>query len=438
MSALADAAGKLAGSKPGDAPQLTLAVDGVRYKGWTKASIERSLDRFSHKFELDYTDRWIDNNEPWPIRPGSKCQLHYGQHLLLTGWVNVSSWSVDQDSWDLECSGRSLSGDLEDCSAIASEGFWKFTPPLTIVNQLIAPFGLKAISTVSQALAPMERFQLNEGETAHDAIDRLCTALALLPISRPDGNIELVRGAGTWQKSRSPQDLSANARNALPVRRGRNQLGAPTAAANISVGGGATIVVPVREAIQRRLDLNDQDRYSDYSAIGQSRGNRFRAGKIITRMKESVEDGDIKRHRPLIVIAKHSLSSVDNLKARATWERNIRAGRSMRYTLLMMGVNAPNKRPWEPGTYCLVSDPAFGVDETMILVTTNIRANAKSLVTELEFTLPEAYSTLAYPAKQLNKKGKAGDNRPAPADKACKVLDSQQEEILAAAGRPVR
>lgn len=433
MSIVADAAGKLQGVENGP-EQLTLQVGGKRYGGWLTIDITRSLDVFSHSFSLSYTDRWVTGGKPWPIRDGARCEIFYGNYLLITGYVNIAQWKVDSDSWELQAEGRSLSGDLEDCSAISDTGFWKFTPPLTIVNQLIKDYGLKAVSTVSQALQPIERFALNEGETVHDAIDRLCKALALLPVTRPDGNLELMRGSGAWQKSRSRQDILGTAKAASKAVRKKNKLAPYSANSGISVGGGATVVVPVGEAVERRLHTDDQNRYSEYAAIGQSRGSRFRAGAIVAHMKESVSDHAILRHRPVILMANHSVASADDLKARATWERNVRAGRSLRYSLLLPGVYAPNKRPWLPGSYCLVNDPLFGINTTLILVSAKIRGNDKSLATEVEFTLPEAYSTLEYPKKPPNKKGEVPD----PPAQQC--IDLSQEEIdfiSQLRGRPV-
>jgi len=106
----------------------------------------------------------------------------------------------------------------------------------------------------------------------------------------------------------------------------------------------------------------------------------------------------------------------------------------MRYSVLLPGALAPNKKTWAPGTYCSVTDPAFGIDTTMILVEAKLRANEKSLVTDLEFTLPEAYSTLAYPAKPINKKAKPGENRPAPPDNECVELSAAQQAALRAQG----
>jgi prophage tail gpP-like protein len=300
------------------------------------------------------------------VKEGAACQVHFGKALLLTGYVNTADWGVDGNSWDLSARGRSRSGDLEDCSAVSASGHWQNKSPISIVRELIEPFGITVSSTVAEALLPMKRFALQEGEFVHDAIERLAEMTALLPISLPDGNMELIR-------SDIPRDR--------------------------------VVVFPVADAIHRKVSTDDQDRYSDYYAIGQSWGNKNRSGRAIVQMRHEVQDEAITRYRPLILIADHAVDQLEQLRARANWERNVRAGRSMRYKAVMIGVLAPNGKPWTPGWHCVVQDGPLGVDDTLVLVRANIRASSTELVTELEFTRPEAYSILTYPPRvRLNKK----------------------------------
>lgn len=368
---LADAAGALldaatAGGKPPD--QLTLAIDGERYAGWLTVDVERSLDMFSHSFALAYVDRWATGNKPWPIREGAKAQVHFGSKLIMTGWVNYGEWLVNDEDWRLTARGRSLTGDLEDCSAAYLTGHWKKAAPLTIVKQLIKDYKISAVSAALEALTPIRRFALQEGESVHDAIERLCKAASLLAITTPEGNIELVRS---------------------DVPRGR------------------IVDVPVAQATQRRVSTNDSERFSNYYVVGQSTGDRNRAGETIESQKDGEVDTSVERHRPLVVLAEHGVAQRAQLKARATWERNVRAGRSMRYTILIPGVLAPNKEPWTPGWHCNVKDGPLGIDDTLLLVRANIRGSYEELMTELEFTLPEAYTMLVYPPrKKLNAKPK--------------------------------
>ncbi len=372
MAGLADvqaaAAGALAALTGDTAGQgeVTLAVEGTRYGGWLEINIERSLDRFTDSFSFGYTDRWLDQGVAWPIREGAKAQIHYMDHLLVTGWINTAEWLVSGNDWTLSSSGRSLSGDLEDCSAIHESGHWKSKAPISIVKELIKDYEMTATSTSADALLPLDSFALQEAESVSDAIDRLGKQLSLLPISKPDGSIELIRA---------------------------------------DIPRGKVLTLPVGDAIQRKIVHQDQDRYSNYYAIGQSRGKKNRTGDAVVKIKHHITDAGVTRHRPLVMIADHSVAQTGQLKARSTWERNVRAGRAMRYVALFLGVLAPDGKPYTPGTHCVVQDEALGVDETLVIVSANIRASSTELVTEVELTHPAAYSTLTYPPKiKLNPK----------------------------------
>lgn len=372
QAAAAGALAALSGDTAGQG-EVTLAIDGTRYGGWLEIGIERSLDKLTDSFSFGYTDRWLDAGVAWPIREGAKAQIHYKDQLLITGWVNTAEWKVSGDEWSLSSSGRSLSGDLEDCSAIVSSGHWKSKSPLSIVKEILKPFGMTAKSTAADALVPMESFALQESESAADAIDRLSKQLSLLPISGADGMLELMRA---------------------------------------DIPRGKLLTLPVNDAIERKIVHQDQDRYSNYYAIGQSRGNKNRTGEAVISLKYHIADEGVERYRPLVMVVDHAVQQTAQLKARATWERNVRAGRAMRYVALFMGVLAPDGKPYTPGTHFVVQDEAFGVDDTLVLVSANIRANGSELVTEVELTYPQAYSILTYPPKKkLNPKPK----KPRPA-----------------------
>ncbi len=360
QAAAAGALAALSGDTTGQG-EVTLAVDGTRYGGWLEINIERGLDRFTDSFSFGYTDRWLDQGVAWPIREGAKAQVHYKEQLLITGWINSAEWLVTGNDWTLSSNGRSLAGDLEDCSAIHATGHWKNKSPLSIVKEIIKPFGMTATSTAADALVPMESFALQEAESASEAIDRLAKQLSLLPVSKADGMIELIRA---------------------------------------DIPRGKLLTLPVNEAIQRKVVHQDQDRHSVYYAVGQSRGKKNRTGEAVVKIKYNVVDEGVARHRPLLMVVDHSVQQTAQLKARATWERNVRAGRAMRYVALFMGVLGPDGKPYEPGTHCVVQDEAFGVDDTLVICGANIRANGNELVTEVELTYPAAFSVLTYPPKK--------------------------------------
>src|SRR6185295_17166207 len=172
--------------------QISLTVDGKLYVSWVEVNIERSLDRFAHSFRLTYIDRWSDHVEPWPIRTGAACQVKFGKHILVTGYVDVATFTVDAKSWTLTAAGRSKTGDLVDCSAIHKGGAWDNKTAKQIAEDLVAPFGL----TVAQQTPDPEvlpRFAIMEGESVHDALDRLVKNRGFLCHTLADGNVGMLQ-----------------------------------------------------------------------------------------------------------------------------------------------------------------------------------------------------------------------------------------------------
>src|SRR5687768_18480347 len=99
-----------------------LAIDGTGYAGWTEARIVRSYLQFCPSFDLSYINKEID---PRSILPGMRCELFYGSHKLITGYVNQAQFDEDGSTYRASASGRALTQDLVDCSATHPIGHWK-------------------------------------------------------------------------------------------------------------------------------------------------------------------------------------------------------------------------------------------------------------------------------------------------------------------------
>lgn len=350
--------------------QITLTVDGKKYAGWIEASIDRSLGSFAHQFDLQYVDRWTDAVEPWPIRVGSRAQVKYGNHILVTGYVDVGSFKLDARNWSLRAAGRSLSGDLVDCSAIHQSGEWRNKRLIEIARDLVRPYGLTVtITTLVEDRTPIDRFSIEEGESVQDSLDRLCKNRGFLCYTIADGNVALVR---------------------------------------FDTFVGVVGRVPVNDAIEREYFEDGQDRFSEYRLRAQT-STESEAGEAVTVLQkvDTVTDEYVTRHRPKVVVADQS-STPATLKQRAEWERNVRAGRSVHVRYTFPGVLDEHGFPWMPGDLHHVLDDALGVDEEMLVSGARIQTSERSLQTEVEFVRPESFSLLEFPSAILNRVTKRG------------------------------
>lgn len=346
--------------------QLTLAVDGKSYEGWIDVNIERSLDQFANSFSLNYIDRWSEQDEPWRIREGAGAQLKFGSQTLITGFICTAEWNATANEYHLTASGRSKTADLADCTAIHKTGHWSKQTAEAIIKDLIAPYGLTI--TVQGSTDKIDRFSLEEGETVFDAIDRLCKVQGFLPVTSREGNLILLR-------------------TDKPI--------------------GEVIQFPVETSIQRYFRSDDQERFSDYIFRGQKSGVDADGDATTIGVTGLISDDAVTRSRPLVVVA-DAPASIAKMKQRAEWEKNVRAGRAMRARYTVPGVMSPAKRPWAPGLWCHVSDPVWGIDDNLVIVRAIVRGSSTELVSEIEFTRPEAFSLLTFPKKLLNKVTKSG------------------------------
>jgi prophage tail gpP-like protein len=342
-------------------------VDGGEYAGWTQVEVERSLDRFAHSFDLGYTDRWSEAAEPWPIRPGATAQIKYGNHILITGWVEASTFSAQRDQWRLRAQGRSLTGDLVDCGALFKTGNWNNQLLRVIANDLVSPYGL-AVELSIPDNEPIRKFTIEMGESVYDALERLVRNRGYLLTTHPDGNVGLVR---------------------------------------LLDFVGSVVDVPVADAISRELSEDAQDVHSQYLLRSQSYGaDEFGLDVTIRRTFDGQPVTGM-RHRPMVLFA-DSASSREELAKRAAWEQNVRYGRSVRVRYSLPGVLDPRGLPWAPATQYFVNDPVLGVEERLLCVRANVHVDNGDLMTDIELTRPEAFSLLEWPDDVLNLVTKLG------------------------------
>ena len=347
---------------------FSLVVDGKTYAGWTEVRVQRSLDQFAHSFEMNYTDRWAEGDAPAALTVGAACQVKLDSFPLITGWLNQARISLSAGSIEATAAGRSKTGDLVDCAAIHKTGQWRNQTALKIVRDIVAPFGIpvEADAQAAADAAQVKRFDLEDGESAFDAIDRLARLRAMLPTSTTAGALRFVR---------------------------------------LTRSNGARVLrLDVSGAIRREWENTDENRFSVYRIRSQT--GRFSEDESPRRAALEafeVSDAAVKRYRPLVVQSETGARLVE-LRDHATWIRNTRAAQAERVIYEFPGGLAPDGRPWEPGTFVAVDDRFLGVNEILVIAAVTTTLNNTQFTTEIQLARIEAYSTEPIPAKELSKK----------------------------------
>lgn len=370
-------------------PDLTLKIDGYDIAGWTSIQVTRSLDNLADTFDLALTTKLSSTPPPVEIEEGGECSIHYGEELLLSGYLDVVDQSYNATSTTLSVSGRSKAGDLVDCSAVRpgklTAGSWKNTSVLKIAQDICDPFGIKVKSDVGE-LGQENYFKLTEGETCFSALSRLGKDYGVRVVSAPDGTVHFTRtGLLTFPD--------------VVIQSGKK--------GNVLAGG------LVRDASERFSDYLFKAQVTASDEVPQTKCNRAHTAK----------DDGVLRYRPLLIESdeqvrnsKGQFTSEKNktpLQLRAEWERNTRAGKSKQLSYevcnpkdLSLSWEMGNHGLWEPNVIVSVLDDFLGIDGQFLIVEVTLVRDEKGTRTSLKLTAPEAYQ-VQFPPKKKGKKGTA-------------------------------
>jgi prophage tail gpP-like protein len=338
------------------ANDCTLTVDGLVYSGWTRAEVQRSIETIAGGFVLQLSHRYPGAQAPVQLREGLPCEVHLGDDLVISGYIDDLETDDTDTSTSIRLSGRDKTADLVDCAAIHATGQWRGVRLERIVADIAAPFKIKvSVTTGTDTGEVFKRFALEEGEKAFDAIDRACRMRGVLVISAPDGNLLL------------------------------------TTASTVSTGVHLIEGVNMKKFGSRH---SWKERHSEIIIKGQMAGDDHENGAAAAHLKASAKDGEINRYRPLVIVAEHG-ASTKALTERAAWEVKVRMGRGKRGSCTVVGWRTGKDGQegplWQPNTLVRVTSARMHLDMDLLIVGCSYQYAEQGRMTELTFARTEAF-----------------------------------------------
>ena len=308
---------------------IRLTIGGRHHEGWTEALVRRSIETISGAFQLGVSERDPGALTPRAITPGEECTIALDGETVITGYVDAVEIRYDAETHVIKVKGRDRTGDLVDCSAVQQE--WANAKLEAIAMEIAAPFGV-TVRTVEDTGEVFRKFTIERGETAFEAIDRLCRLRGLLPISDGKGGIVIGR--------------AARERVGTRLMRGVNILKA-----------------------NGRADWSE--RHSAYTILGQQAGSDEVFGgeaRNVTQVSAEAEDPGVTRYRPLVVLAEQGLSPAE-AQERVKWEAAVRRGRSRQIMVTVQGWREGGGALWAPGGLVSVMDDWLGIERNLLIST---------------------------------------------------------------------
>ncbi len=338
-------------------PEVQLFVGGKCYEGWLSMRLTRSIEQAAAAFTLSFSERWSSERRPVPIDEGDACTVKVRGKLAVTGYIDDSNITYSATEHTMDVRGRSKAGDLVDCSAVHDSGQWANKGLLQIAKDLCDPYGVSVFADADVS-KPLPQFALEQGEKVFDALERGARMYGCLLTSGSDGSLHFAE--------------AGSKRTSTVLRLG----------SNIERGS-------------RRGSWSG--RFSKYIVKAQSRGSDQFSGADAATPQATATDPAVSRSRTLIVLADDQ-GAGDVLQNRATWERNVRAGRARKLTYIVRGWERQGGL-WEPNLLVKVEDEILRVDAELLVVSATLILDGQGARTQLELTEREAYTVLELPPK---------------------------------------
>lgn len=350
---------------------IAVRIDGQEYTDYLDASVVCSLENFARTFAISYSDKWLQSyTSQFPFTEGDACEITVDGEVVIDGFIDEITIDYDGKSHRMQVTGRSWNGHMVDASAVHKTGAWKNADLLTIANDIADPFGVtvKVLDGVilDEVLEPFRKWAIEDEETAHECIQRLAKMRGLFLTSDAGRNI-LVSRAG-------PRRTSS------------------------SIVYGTNVI---RANASRRFS----ERHSYYLVKSQNAGDEtWYAEDASSKLFAREDDPGVETHRPLIIVS-DGQGSKPELEMRAKWERNVRAGRSRRYTYEVNGWQKTEGGLWQPNERISVQDPIFDIEGELLIASVAFKqSHPGGSTTSLELAPPASFDILVPPKKKLKKR----------------------------------
>lgn len=333
--------------------EVMLQVNGKKYAGWKDIRILRSLETPSGQFEMQVSERWDGQREPWPIREGDECVVLLGDEPVITGYVDLRSMSITGSEHAFSVAGRDKTADLIDSSIVLDS--WEFVGLSTreIVARVVAPFGISLLVQPGLELPPdPRRIAINPGDTAYEVIERACRLAGIFAITDGGGSLLLTKaGAGMAT---------------TPLILGKNVLAAAA-------------------------DFNFSERFARYIVIGQQAGDEEISGEDAASVIAESRDGNVTRPARCLMVRAEGGVTTRQAQDRANWEADVRAANSDTVTVTVQGWEQADGSLWPVNSKAQLSLPAFGVQRQMLISEAVYSLSSAGTTTEITLRPPNAF-----------------------------------------------
>lgn len=337
---------------------MNITISGRSYEGWFDAGVRRALDRPASDFSFSGTDRWSADEPPLGLVAGAPCEIKIEGETVIRGHVETIDSSYDGNQASISVSGRSVTGDLVDCS-VERAGDLRGKSMEQVAKDLASPFSVDVKALVDTG-EPLRRHTINVGDSVFTVLQRIARIKGLILADSRSGELQITT---------------------------------------------ATLATPYPGTLRPDVVLSgsartgQQNRYSQYTVKAQQSGDDDVFGEAAAAPFGEVKDDFVGRYRPTVIVAERQATHKE-CSTRASWEKSVRSARSVSLTYMVQGWRANNDELWDINRTINVDDDRLHVKGKFLIEAVEYRLSQGGRTTSLSLVRPEAYAPEAITEQQ--------------------------------------
>jgi prophage tail gpP-like protein len=308
--------------------------------------ISLGLDQMSGAFELSVSGENARELSKHPLRKGLECKVLLNDQVVITGYINKRRPAYDKNSHTLSISGRDVTCDLVDCSAIVVNQELHNVTIADAARQLTSPFPAIRLDCPAPG-APFAKFVVNDGDTIFSVLESHAKQRGLMIYTTGDGVLRI----------RKPAVNST----------------------------GLTLTETVN-ILSASAEDSDDEQFAEYIVRGQD------SDKGKHQAEQRYTDSRVRKGRVRIITAEKPDDGAQ-IKNRAEWEAKLRQAKSVTATVAVQGWESKPGTLWRLGDSLKLHSPMLEMDHRAVVVNNITYAvdDNSGTTTELALVLPEVY-----------------------------------------------
>lgn len=351
---------------------IELEINGQRFQGFTEIHAERSYMKVPAHFSFLATTE-PNNLSAFPIKKGDKCRVIVDGQPFITGAIDETDVTHDDNRHTISVEGRSTVADLVDSTM---DGNFEINGPVPLKTALLRIINMAGadIDVIDETNATIDDFGKDEklageiGSPVWQFMVELAIKKQVLLTEDGQGNVVMTRGEGLKISDKFIKKQFNTQNNILKSRCRRSERERYHFYRVLSQDDSASLEL---------ISLDNLD------AIGSSN----KSGEAI--------DPVIRTSRVKCLMAEKA-SKTSECETRAVWQSNVSRTNAFSYSCNVQGFSTDSGNMLEPGLMPHVIDEYTTVNSALIIDRVALSfTDSGGSIANLDFVLPDAFTLIA-------------------------------------------